>query len=75
MLGGPVPPCTPASGQFFRTRGEHVTMSNGVFNFKFLALLHSEILGGLKFTLLGPTLPNRPLAEKFLYPKRVLHNI
>ena len=50
-------------------------MSNGVFNFNFLALLLSEILGGPKFTLGVPTPPGRPLAEKFLYPKRVLNNI
>jgi len=50
-------------------------MSNGVFNFNFLALLLSEIIGGPKFTLGGHTPPGRPLAEKFLYPKRVLHNI
>jgi len=50
-------------------------MSNGVFNFKLLALLLSELLGGPKFTLGGPTPPGRPLAEKFFYPKRVLHNI
>jgi len=59
----------------FCTRGEYVTMSNGVFNFNFLALLLSEILGGSKFTLGGPTPRGRPLAEKFLCPKRVLHNI
>ena len=29
-------------------------MSNGVFNFNFLALVFSEILGGPKFTLGGP---------------------
>jgi len=40
-------------------------MSNGVFNFNFLALLLSEILGGPKFTLGGPTPPGRSLAEKF----------
>ena len=40
-------------------------MSNGVFNFNFLALLLSEILGGPKFTLGGPTPPGRPLAENF----------
>jgi len=50
-------------------------MSNGVFNLNFLALLLSELLGGPKFTLRDPTPPGRPLAEKFLYPKRVLHNI
>ena len=40
-------------------------MSNGVFNYNFLALVCSEILGGPKFTLGGPTPPGRPLAEKF----------
>jgi len=44
-------------------------MSNGVFNFNFLALLLSEILGGPKFTLGGPTPPGRPLAEKIFVPK------
>jgi len=50
-------------------------MSNGVFNFNFLALLFFEILVGPKFTLRDPTPPGRPLAEKFFHPKRVLHNI
>jgi len=50
-------------------------MSNGVFNFNFLALLLSEILGGPKFTLRGHTTLGRPLAEKYFYPKPVLHNI
>ena len=40
-------------------------MSNGVFNFNFLALLLSEILGGPEFTL-GAL---RPLAENFFLPK------
>ena len=40
-------------------------MSNGVVNFNFLALSLSEILGGPKFTLGGPTPPGRRLAEKF----------
>jgi len=44
-------------------------MSNGVFNFNFLALLLFEILGGPKFTLGGHTPPGRHLAGKFLYPK------
>jgi len=52
-----------------------VLYCDGIFNFNFLALLLSELLGGPKFTLCGPTPPGRPLAEKFLYPKRVLHNI
>jgi len=49
-------------------------MSNGVFNVNFLALLLTEILGGAKFTLWGPTPPGRPLADKFLCAMRVLHN-
>jgi len=40
-------------------------MSNGVFNFNFLALLLSDILRGPKFTLGGPTPPGRPLSENF----------
>ena len=64
--------CPPVRPQrnFFCTRGEYVTMYNGVFNLNFLALLLSDILGGPKFTP-----PGRPLAENFFYQKRVLHNI
>ena len=40
-------------------------MSNGIFNFNFLALVLSEILGGPKFTPGGPTPPGRHLAENF----------
>jgi len=50
-------------------------MSNGIFNYNFLALLLSETLGGPKSTLGGSTPPARPLSEKFFYPKRVLYNI
>jgi len=50
-------------------------MSNGVFNFNFLALVFSEILGGSQIHTTGPYAPGRPLAEKFFYPKRVLHII
>jgi len=49
-------------------------MSNGVFNFNFLALVFSEILRGPKFTLRSPTPSGRPLAE-FFYIKRALYNI
>jgi len=62
-------------GKTFYTRGEYFTMSNGGFNFNFLALVFSEILGGPKFTLEGHTPLGRPVAEKYFYPKRVLHNI
>jgi len=50
-------------------------MSNGVFNFNFLAVILSEILGVPKFTLGGPTPLVCPREEKFLYPKRIFHNI
>ena len=49
-LGVPVPPVRPQR-KIFCTRVEYVTMSNGVFNFNFLALLLFEILGDSKFTL------------------------
>jgi len=35
-------------------------MSNGVFNFNFLALLLSEILGGSQIYTRGPCTPRRP---------------
>jgi len=47
-----------------------VLYCDGVFNFNFLVLLLSELLGGgPKFTLWGPTPPGCPLAEKFFLPK------
>jgi len=63
----------PPSGKFFIPKTS--TLAYLIFNFNFPALAVSEILGGPKFTLGGPTLPGRPLAEKALYPMRVLHNI
>ena len=42
-------------------------MSNGIFNFNFLALVFSEILGGPKFTLGGPTPPGRPYRRNFFF--------
>ena len=44
-------------------------MSNGVFNFNFLALVFSEIFGGPKFTLRGPTPLGRHLSANFFYTK------
>ena len=64
-----MPLCTPPNGKNFCTRGEHFTMSNGVFNLNLLALVFSEILGGPKFTLGGHTPPARPLAENFFLHK------
>ena len=49
--------------------GEYFTMSNGVFNVNFLALLLSEILGGSQIYTRGPTPPGRPLADIFFLPK------
>jgi len=63
-----VPLCMPLAEKFLY-RGEYFAMSNGVFNFNFLAVVFSEILGGPKFTLGGPTPHGRPLAEKFFLPK------
>ena len=40
-------------------------MSNSVFNFNFLAVVFSEILGGPIFTLVGPTPTGRFLSENF----------
>jgi len=44
-------------------------MSNGVFNFNFLALVFTKILGGPKFTLGGPTPPGRPPSGEIFLPK------
>ena len=74
MLGGPVPPVRPQL-KFFCTQGEYFTMSNGVFNFNSLALVSSEILRGSQIYTRGHTPLGRPLAEKYFYTKRVLHNI
>jgi len=43
-------------------------MSNGVFNFNFLALVFSEILGGPKFTLRALR-PWTPLIGEIFLPK------
>jgi len=41
-------------------------MSNGVFNFNFLALVFSEILEGSQISLGGPTPPGHPYRRIFL---------
>ena len=68
MLGGPVPPCTPKP-KFFCTRDEYVTMSNGVFNFNFLALVSSEILRGSQIYTRGPYAPWTPPSGEIFLPK------
>jgi len=50
-------------------------MSNGVFSFNFLALLLSEIFGGLKFTLGGPTPPMSNSVFNFNILARVVSEI
>jgi len=40
-------------------------MSNGVFNFNFLDLVFSEILGGSQIYTRGPYAPGRPLSQNF----------
>jgi len=50
-------------------------MSNGVFNFNFLALLLFEIRGGSQIYTRGLYAPWTPLSDKFFYPKRGLRNI
>ena len=42
-----------------------VLYCDGIFNFNFLALLLSELLGGSQIYIRGPALPGGPLAEKF----------
>jgi len=56
---GPYAPWTPLAEKFF-TQSEYFTISNCVFNFNILALVVSDILGGLKFTLGGPVPPCTP---------------
>jgi len=53
----------------FCTRGEYVTMSNGVFNFNFLSLLLSEILGVSQIYTRGPYAPWKPPSGDIFVPK------
>jgi len=63
-LGCPVPPRCPLA-ETFGTQSRYFTISNSIFNFNFLALVVSEILGGPKCTLRGPAPPWMPLEKKF----------
>ena len=62
---GELCPLYAPSGKFFCTRGEYFTMSNGIFNFNFLALVFSEILGGSQIYTRGPTPPGRRYRRNF----------
>ena len=44
-------------------------MSNGVFNFNFLALILSEILGGSQIYTGGPYAPWTPTSGEIFVPK------
>ena len=59
-----MPPCTPPS-----EKGEYFTMSNGVFNFNFLALLLSEILGESQIYTRGLYAPLTPPSGEIFVPK------
>ena len=54
-----MPPVRPL-GKKLCNRGEYFTMSNGVFNFDFLALVFSEIFGGSQIYTRGPYAPWTP---------------
>jgi len=62
-----VPPCTPPSENFFCAPGEYVTMSYGVFNFNFLSLLLSEILGRSQIYTRWPYAPWTPPIGEFFF--------
>ena len=67
-----MPPLRPLAEIFFYTRGEYVTMSNSGFNFNFLALLLSKILGGSQIYIRGPCAPRRPPSVIILKCEQVL---
>ena len=69
MLGGPVPPVRPLAEKKFCTRGEYFTISNGVFNFSFLAIVFSEILRGSQIYTRGPYAPWTPPSGENFLPK------
>jgi len=50
-------------------------MSNCVYNFNFLVLLLSEILGGSQIYIRGPCAPQRPPSGKILTCAQVLAHI
>jgi len=65
-LGAAPPGCLLAKKY---TQNEYFGISNCVFNFNFLALVVSEILGGPKFTLGGVAPPWMPPSGNFFIPK------
>ena len=81
ILGGPkftlgaLRPLDATYRRNFFTKSEYFTISNCVFNLNILAVVVSEILGGSKIYVRGPCAPLYALAEKFLYPRRVLYYV
>jgi len=76
IIGGPKGSCAPwmPLRKTFDIRNEYLSMSISVFNFSFLDVVVSEIIWGQIYAR-GPCTLRTPLAEKFLYPKRVLYHI
>ena len=66
---GPCAPLYAPERKFFCIRGEYVTISNGVFNFNFLALLLSEILGWSQIYTRGPYGPWMTPSGDIFVPK------
>ena len=66
-----MPPARPLAEKFLYPK-RLLWISNCIFNFNFLALVVSEILGGPKFALGGPAPPKAPFAEKFFHTHKYL---
>jgi len=65
---GPYAPWTPPSGEIFLPKASTLQYLIVFFNFNILALVVTEILG-------GPVPPSTPLAESFLYHRRVRYYV
>jgi len=69
-----VPPVAP-SRKNFCTRGEYFTMSHGIFNLNFLALVLSEILGGSQIYTRRACDPRKPPSGKCFTYAQVISDI
>ena len=72
---GPCAPPYATSGNFFVPQASTLLCLMAFLISTFQLFYFPRYQGGPKFTLGGPMPPARPLADKFLYPKRVLYNI
>ena len=81
IFGGPkftlgaLGPLDVPSGEFFCTESKYFTIPNCVFNFNHLGIVLSEIFGESEIYVRGPCAPCTPLAENFLYPRRVRYYV